>query len=200
MHNKRDIEFLFELGCFRYVQRTWKRFSNPDMANNAEHTMRVMWIALMLAKYEGVKDEEKIIKMAMVHDLPESRAGDVDYLSRQYVERKEAEAVEDIFNGTVLDAEAVAWWKEYEKRECMEAKIVKDADNLDVELELREQESKGHPIGTMWKEKRDQLVKVKLFTETAKQIWEDIRNSNPHDWHLNGRNRFNMGDWQKKEN
>lgn len=197
MPNQRDIEFLYELGCFRYVQRTWKRFLNADFANNAEHTLRVIWIALMLAKYEKVANEEKIIKMALVHDLPESRSGDVDYLSRQYVDRHEEEAVKDILNQTILDQDAVAWWQEYEKRECLEAKIVKDADNLDVELELKEQEARSHSIGKIWKEKRDLLVKTTLFTQTAREIWEKIRQTDPHDWHFKGRNRFNQGDWSK---
>jgi len=26
---KGDIGLLFEIGCFRYLQRTWKRFFNP---------------------------------------------------------------------------------------------------------------------------------------------------------------------------
>ncbi len=198
MDIKRDIELLYEIGCFRFLDRTWKRFLNADFANNAEHTFRIIWIALMLAKHEGNDNHEKILKMALAHDLSESRTGDVDYLSRQYVNRYEEKAIEDIFKGTICDSEIVKIWKEYEKRESIEAKIVKDADNLDVELELKEQEERGHSVGSIWKENRRELIIPRLYTQSAKKFWDEIYNSNPHDWHLKGKNRFNSGDWKKQ--
>lgn len=48
----RDIELLFELGAFRHLDRVWKQFLNPDVANCAEHSFRVSWVALTLARYE----------------------------------------------------------------------------------------------------------------------------------------------------
>ena len=39
MSIRRDTEFLFEIGCFRFLPRSWKRFLNSDFANNAEHTL-----------------------------------------------------------------------------------------------------------------------------------------------------------------
>ena len=188
---------MFEIGCLRFLERTWKRFLNPDVGNHSEHTLRVVWVALMLAKYEGVKNQDKVLKMALVHDLPESRTGDVDYISRLYTKRNEEEAIKDILKDTVHDDELLDLWQEYEKRESIEAKIVKDADNLDVELELKEQESRGHKIGTILNENRKKSVYPNLYTETAKKFWEEIDKSNPNDWHLKGRNRFNHGDWKK---
>jgi putative hydrolases of HD superfamily len=194
--HKRDIELLFEIGCMRYMPRTWKRFFNPDVANNTEHTLRVIWIAFLISKYEG-GDEGKIIKMALAHDLPESRTGDVDYLSRQYTERKEEKATDDILKDTVFEKELTALWREYEKRKSIEAKIVKDADNIDVELELVEQKSRGHSIGGIWGNNRKKLVYPKLYTKTAKELFNEIHKANIHDWHLNANNRFKGGDWKK---
>ena len=196
---KRDTELLFEIGCFRFLPRTWKRFLNPDVQNNAEHTLRVAWVALTLARHERKGDHEKIIKMALIHDLGESRCGDVDYLSRQYVERHESQAIKDIFNDTAHDREMVKFYHEYEKRECIEAKLVKDADNLDVEFELRELESRGHDLGVVWNKNRKKFVYTRLYTPSAKRMWREIHKANPHDWHLKGRNRFNAGDWGNKK-
>lgn len=193
---KRDIELLFEIGCFRYVQRTWKRFMNPDVANCAEHTFRVLWVAFTLSKYEKNVNLEKVMKFAIVHDLPESRTGDVDYLSRAYTERNEELGASDMFTGTVHE-EMIILFKEYEEKSCLEAKLVKDADTLDVELELVEQEYRGHSIGTLWNEDRKNQVFPKLYTETAKKFWEEIHKTNPNSWHLNGRNRLTSGDWKK---
>lgn len=194
---KRDLEFLYEMGCLRFVQRTWKRFLNADFQNLSEHTLRVCWIAIVLAKYEKVKNLEKILKLALVHDIVESRSVDVDYLSRQYVKREEEKAILDMLDKTVLEDEFISLWKEYEEKKIIEAKIVKDADLIDVDLELKEQGERGHTLGENWKEMRHHVSKEKYYTKGAKKIWKAIQTSNPHDWHLHGNNRYNSGDWKK---
>lgn len=199
MSDQRDLELLYELGAFRYVLRTWRQFLNGDFANNAEHSFRVVWTALIIARREGVGNHEKILKMALVHDLPESRAGDAHYLSRMYVDRHEELAVTDMFADTSLGQEVVDLWREYEAKSSIEAKIVKDADNLDVDLELQEQSSRGNQLRVDFKVHRDTVKTHKLSTKSAKQIWEQIQNSNPHDWHLRARNRFTAGDWHLTE-
>jgi len=196
---KRDIELLFEVSCMRHIQRSWKRFFNPDVANNTEHTMRVIWIALLLSEYENTGNKEKIFKIALIHDLTESRTGDVDYLSRQYVERKESEAIDDILKNTIFEKEYKKLWHEYEKKENIEAKIVKDADNLDVELELAEQKARGHSLGLIWNKQRKKIVHPKLYTKSAKILWDKISKAKVHDWHLNTNNRFKGGDWKRKK-
>lgn len=198
--HKRDMEFLYEMGSLRFIQRTWKRFLNPDVDNLTEHHFRVLWIALIIAKHENVTDTEKIMKMAIVHDVAESRTGDADYLSRQYVTRDEKLGITDILTDTTLEKDFLDIWKEYEERKSIESKIVKDADNLAVDFEMREQWSKGEKIvdGGGWKDIRKYIAEEKLYTQTAKEIWEEIQSSEPHDWHYNGRNRRNGGDWKKK--
>jgi len=193
----RDLEFLYEIGCLRHIQRTWKQFLNPDFQNLTEHIIRVIWISLVLAKYEGVTNTEKIIKMALVHDLSESRSVDSHYISRQYVERHEEEAINDTVRDTALGDEVVAVWREYEERDCMEAKIVKDADTLDVDLELKEQEFRGIRLGEDTLEGRMYVAQEKLFTDAAKEFFYSIQESNPNDWHVKGKNRFTTGDWSR---
>ena len=95
-----------------------------------------------------------------------------------------------------FDKEFISLWKEYEKRDSIEAKIVKDADFLDIDLEIKEQEVRGNKIGDGWKNMRLKIFK-KLYTKTAKEIWKAIQTSNPHDWHYKGRNRFIDGDMKK---
>jgi 5'-deoxynucleotidase YfbR-like HD superfamily hydrolase len=87
-------------------------------------------------------------------------------------------------------------WNDYEGRKSIEAKIVKDADNLDVDLELKEQEAKGVTLGKAFLAHRKALS-TGLYTKTARKFWQQIQKSNPHDWHLNAPNRFTAGDWKK---
>ncbi len=195
---KQDVNLLYEIGCLRHLTRTWKQFNNPGVANIAEHIFRVMWTALTLARHEKA-NQEKVLKIALVHDIAESRTGDVHYLSRQYVERKEDMASADMLAETLHEEEFINLLQEYEQRKTLEAKIVKDADNLDVELELQELKAKGDVLGSLWEKDRRGSVYPKLFTKTAQKFWKTIHATSPHDWHHHAvRNRFNSGDWKKK--
>lgn len=183
----------------RYMPRQWTRFSGPNVANNMEHMYRVAWLALVIAAREGVTDTAKILKMALVHDVAESRSSDVDYMSRQYVTRDEHAAIHDILEGTSLEDEFLEAIAEYEKRESIEAKIVKDADNLDVDMELREMEVNGHGLANALIPHRDSVVANRYFTKTASKMYQEIRTADPHDWHAKSpKNRANGGDWSKK--
>jgi putative hydrolase of HD superfamily len=191
----RDAELLYEIGTLRFLKRTWSQFLNPNFANIAEHSYRVTWIALMLARRSGSIDEVKLLKMALVHDLPEARTGDVHYVSRMYTERHEDKAMREAVADSGLDG-LVALWKEYEKRACLEAKLVKDADTLDVELEIEEQLATGFQWAGVIKKKRQEAVYPLLLTEAARDLWQEIHATAPYDWHEKARNRINSGDWQ----
>jgi putative hydrolase of HD superfamily len=152
---------------------------------------------MVIAAKEHKGDTGKIGKMAMLHDIAESRAGDVDMISRQYVIRNEELGISDILGSTSLEKEFLDLWREYEDRTSIEAKIVKDADNLDVDFELAEQASNGSSLSNNLAEMRDFVGSNKLYTKTAKEMYKQLKASNPHAWWLTGRNRRTSGDWQK---
>ena len=198
MSLQRDFEFLYEMGCIRNIARTWKQMLGTNFANVAEHTFRLAWIALVLAKMEGGDlDTGKIVKMALVHDITESRTGDVHYVSRLYTTRNERLAIEDMLKGTSVQDEMMEIWEEYEKRESKEARIVKDADTLDVDLELHEQAANGVTLEKELHSMREENVLPRFYTESGKKVFKEMMETNVHDWHTNGRNRHNSGDWSQ---
>jgi len=192
---KRDLEFLYEMGMMRFIPRAWVQVLNKDFANLSEHTFRIMWTSLIIAAEEKA-DTSKVLKMALVHDIAESRTVDVHYVSRQYVKRDEEQALDDILKDTSIEAEFKELMNEYVERKTLESKIVKDADNLDVDLELREQMVNGNRMNDFVRPQRERVFEL-LYTDSAKRLWKEIQDSNPHDWHLNGRNRLNAGDWKR---
>lgn len=193
-----DIQLLFEMGNIRLIKRMGTRFLGVFQADLADHHFRVAWIAMVIAARESNVDTGKVAKLALIHDIAESRTGDVDYLARQYVDRNEKLAIQDMLAGTTVEKEFYELWEEYEKRESLESQIVKDADNLDVDLELMESAAAGHTLPGVWNTPEAQTAREKRFyTKTAKQIFQALEQSNPHGWHLNGRNRLNAGDWQQ---
>lgn len=187
------------MGTIRFNTRMWRRFLSPNFANLAEHHFRVFWVAMIIAVQEKDVDTGKIAKMVLVHDISESRTGDVDYLSRQYVERNEKLGIQDILGGVSIEKEFYDLWQEYETRESLEAKIVKDADTLDIDLELVEQATMGNKsMGESLGKMRVEKVRPRLYTETAKKLFDEIVQANPHEWHAKSRNRSNSGDWKEK--
>lgn len=180
---KKDIDFLFEIGSLRQVPRAWQQVLTGKVQNIAEHIFRMTMIAWIIAIAEKA-DTEKVIKMCLIHDIAESRTGDIAFMHREYVVRHEDLASEHIFKDTGLQNESAKLLKEYEERISLEAKIVKDADNLDVDLELKELSKIGDSsaIG-MQKNHRPTIRAKKLYTKTAKKMWDEIQKTNPNAWH-----------------
>lgn len=181
---KKDIDFLYEIGSLRNVQRGWRQHLGVDVANVLEHSFRVMMIALILARNEKVKDEEKIMKMVLVHDMAETRTSDLSYIQKVYVKADEGKSSKHLFENTSLQNLEETVLKEYEERKSIEAKIVKDADNLDVDIELKELETRGHTLPKKWRTQRKMVRDEKLYTKSAKKMWDLIQKSDSEDWHM----------------
>jgi len=190
-----NIDLLFEVGSLRRLPRQWCQFVDYPVANVAEHTFRVLWIAWILALKEGA-DCGKVLALGLLHDLAESRCGDRNYVQRQYTSNKEGEAVTDALMHTTLAGITSSTINELIEGNSIEYKIVKDADNLDVDIELMEMKASGHLFPAAIKETRE-LVFSRLHTESARQLFRDIQSGDMHAWHLRARNRMNSGDWSK---
>lgn len=181
---KNDINFLFEIGSLRNVQRGWRQHLGTDCANVHDHTIRVIWLALIISRMEGAGDENKILRMALVHDISETRISDLSYVQKVYLKPDDESAVRDSLADTILSDFFTGDFLEYERRNCIEAKIVKDADNLEVDFELKELEERGSKLPEKWKDLRLLVRREKLYTESAKKIWDEVQNADVADWHL----------------
>lgn len=182
MSNDKDIDFLFEIGSLRHVPRGWRQHLGFDIASDLEHSYRVMWLALIISRMEKQGDENKIMKMALVHDVAETRVSDLSYVQKVYVTADEEKAADDIFKSTIVgDFREVL--EEYENRESIESKIVKDADNLDVDIELKELEEQGSQLPKKLQPQRKKVRDDKFYTESAKVLWDKIQDADPSHWH-----------------
>ena len=181
---KRDLELLYEIGSLRLIPRAWIQHLGLPVASTLEHTVRVIYLALLIAHEEGVKkSDEKIIKMALIHDVVEARVADLAYVHKVYSVQDEKRAAEDMFADTDF-GDLHTHFKAYEKRDSIEAKIVKDADNLDIDLELKELEEQGSKLPAKLRGMRVMVRNKKLYTKTAKKLWDAIDKSNPAQWHM----------------
>ncbi|MDD4988977.1 MAG: HD domain-containing protein [Candidatus Pacebacteria bacterium] len=180
----KNLQFLFEIGTLRNMQRGWYQHFGMEVASVMEHSMRVVFLALLIARKEGVKNEEKILKMAIAHDLSETRTSDLCYMQKVYVEEDDKRAIHDLFSGTIFSDFDEKILKEYKERKTIEAKIVKDADNLDIDIELKELEERGSKLPAKLQPTREFVRKTKFYTKTAKKLWDAVQKENISEWHL----------------
>ncbi len=116
-------------------------FKRNEVDSVAAHTYTTTLLAYFLATQltkEGVKiDVEKVIKMGLLHDLGETIIGDIGQSAKQFAGPKAIHDIEDRAIQTLLadlefKGEMFKLVKEYNKRETLEAKLVKVCDNLDA--------------------------------------------------------------------
>lgn len=182
-HQQRPLAgFVYEAGTLRFVMRAFFKLGLTESAQNVtEHTFRVAMIAWMLAVQENA-DVNKCLKMALIHDMGEIRTQDQDWVSGQYVKADEHRAARDIFSGTPLEEETNALLEEYQQRQTLEARIVKDADRLDLLSEVREVSERGVKLSRHWLVHENTLPNDGLFTQSGRELAKDLIEMSPFDW------------------
>ena len=122
-------------------RRAFKSNGLPDTV--AEHSWRVCLMTLVLAATVPDINRDKCLIMALIHDLPETYAGDVSRLDRNArVGRHDLEkaalekVVSSVPGGTA--SEITGLWLEFEEGVSHEARFVQLIDRLEVLLQHNE--------------------------------------------------------------
>lgn len=109
------INFLKEIGKLKKVKRTgWvlRGIKNPESV--AEHTYRTTIMAMVLAdrfKDKLKLDKDKLIQIALIHDIAEARVGDItphEKISEKEKHELEKKAAKRIFSN--LDPESCDYY------------------------------------------------------------------------------------------
>lgn len=148
------IEFLDELVRLKAVPRTgWLLRGVRDVESVADHSFGVAWLAMLLADHAQAQGHtvnvERVLRMALLHDLTEARTGDLPATIKRYFDKAalqhadEQMAAEMLAQLGPLGPAYLDVWREYEARQTLEARIVKAADKLDLLLQARAYERGG---------------------------------------------------------
>ena len=143
---------LIELQRLKRLDRTgWTLRGLPNGTESvAAHSFGVGVTAMLLADKliaSGVSvDVEKILRIALLHDWAEVRVGDMPRTATLYFgseARKQAEtaAFADVVHD--LDGPYAELYDDYERRNSLEAKLVKAADVLDLLVQVLALERAG---------------------------------------------------------
>lgn len=139
------LSFMHRIEQLKMNKRTgWLHHRVPAAESIADHMYRMAMLA-MLCPHDV--DIGKAVMLALVHDLAEAEVGDLtplDGVSKEEKTRREAEAlsylVHDLLGSSPAALRIEALWKEYEERETLESKLVKDLDRFELILQATEYE------------------------------------------------------------
>lgn len=146
----RLANFLFEMGMLKRTPRTGWQFLGSGEESVAEHIFRTAMIAFVLARLDDAVDVDRVVRMALFHDLPEGRTGDLNYMNQKYVVADEARAVEDMTRGLSFGAELADLLAEFRAQATPEAVLARDADHLEMLLQLKEHLDVGNRNAEEW--------------------------------------------------
>jgi putative hydrolase of HD superfamily len=180
-NEERDLnqiaDFLFEVGQLQNTPRSFYNFLGYGEQSVAEHLHRAAAIAFVLAQMAKL-DPYRTASMALFHDIGESRISDLNYVNQKYNTRLEDKAHSEIFASFPFGESIKVLIDEYHTRETYESKLVKDADNLEFILSLKEQVDLGSERARSW----IPSAKARLKTEEGKKLVEVILKTKSDRW------------------
>ncbi|MED4963819.1 HD domain-containing protein [Heyndrickxia coagulans] len=130
------ISFVKELERLKVNTRTaWT--STGRQESIAEHSWRLSLFAMALQDDFPEMNFNKVLRMSLIHDLGEAYGGDIPATKRTPLKRKlEKEEAALLKLIKPLSASSrqqfVSLWKEYNKGETLEAKLVKALDKIET--------------------------------------------------------------------
>ncbi|MCA9864901.1 MAG: HD domain-containing protein [Anaerolineae bacterium] len=136
------LDLLMHGNQLKRTNRTgWGQRGVPLAESVADHSYGVAYAALVLAELiDEPLDLAAVLAMAVLHDLPESLTTDIPpsvwcLLPDGAKASAERDALNRIVDHTPVEPRLVAWWEEMRQNSTAEARLVHDADKLDLYLQ-----------------------------------------------------------------
>jgi len=175
---KSIANFLFEMGMLKKTPRTGFQFLGTGGESVAEHVFQTIFIGYTLCKLETGANELKVMKMCLVHDLPEARTGDMNYVNKKYVTVDEKKAVKELTDTLCFGPDIKRTIDEFNAKTSLESRLAHDADQLALMLQLKENGDLGNKYSQEW----ISFVLKRLCTETAKKVAQSILETDSAEW------------------
>ncbi len=133
------IDLILATNRLKTTPRTgWAVKGVPKFESVADHSHGVSLIALLLTDLIAEDlDREKVLSMAVMHDLPESVTGDLSLGGSRLLPKgakatAEKLAMDELMSGLDFGPRWQTLWQEFEDLASPEARVVRDADRIDL--------------------------------------------------------------------
>jgi putative hydrolase of HD superfamily len=172
------VDFLFEARMLKKTPRSGYAFLGAGGENVAEHSFLTAFIGMVICRLIPGVDREKLITMCLIHDLCESRTGDMNHVQKRYVKVDESAAVSDA-TGNLSFGECVAEViEEFNHADTLEAHLARDSDRLALMLDLKALSDIGYGQAQKWLGS----VKKRIQTDIGKQLADQIFQTDSDSW------------------
>ncbi len=165
----RLVEFLKMTGRLKRTSRAgWVEVGIRQPESVADHTFRTSILCMLYADIEGL-NLPKLLRMTLIHDLPEAIIGDLTP-SKKHIKSKEKEneAIDQILSllPKRLREKYILVWNEYQDGKTGEAKAVRQLEKLEMALQAKEYEKD-----------RSTSQSLRRFIESAEKavVWPQLR-------------------------
>jgi 5'-deoxynucleotidase YfbR-like HD superfamily hydrolase len=152
-------EFVLAALDLKEVSREgWHLVGITDVESVADHTYGLLMLAYVLSHSTDL-DTERLLKMALVHDLPETRTGDIAPSRGVTAEQKmarESSALREITENLPanLRDEIRDLWLDYERGESPESRFVRQLDKIEMAMQALRYErgftGQAEELDTFW--------------------------------------------------
>ena len=157
------FEFFYIVSELKKVSRKgWQQKVGIEYPESvADHSYMTAIMSMVFSDTDGL-NTEKILKMALLHDLAESITGDFmpEEISKKNKKAIENDAMKEVLSKlpSKLVVEYTKLWAEYKQGSSKEASLLHEIDKLEMALQAVKYSSEGFP--------KDRL---KVFLESARK-------------------------------
>ncbi len=142
----------------RTARTGWRQRGVAAGEDVAAHTYGAAFVALVLAELlDEPVDRARLLAMVILHDLPEGLTTDIPSPAWQFLPAGiktdvERGAMHTILGEATFKADWMAWWEELHANVTTEARLVHDADRLDMYVQalVYEQQTGNQQLAEFW--------------------------------------------------
>jgi len=163
---KNIVKFIQEIGELKgKARRGWvlHKFKNPE--TTAEHIFHLAFLAWIAGKFQNL-NTEKLIKMALLHDICEVYAPDLTSYDAKGIEKKGKITIKDVFKIVPKKGRPQTWQRkklDLIKRKLEEKGMKKILKNLPPQIKKE--------MELLWQEYREQITpEARLIKQCDKMI------------------------------
>lgn len=175
---KNIADLLFEAKILKHVPRSGFHFLGAGKESVAEHSFSTTFIAYIMSLMLPDIDSLKLITMCLIHDLPEARTGDHNYVHKRYVSVDEKQAILDVIRNIEFGGSLVDIFMEFKEQKTTVSLLAHDADQLAFILDLKSISDTGHTTPDQW----IPVVIKRLKTEIGRRLADSIMKTRWDAW------------------